>query len=363
MTRAAHRRKSVTSCEEGVTEGKDSSASEGSPRTPTTQGDFTCDRPGVIEHLPSTPDHERRSTTRVVIIAMTALLCVSCAPRDRQAAAVSVDVSSASALASSMAESQEAAAAESSASAVSAAPSNPGSGGSGEVASATPVAERENSPYVDAAADPPLASVNAFVGKFWGLSNETSMRGQFLAMSEFPAVYSLIGCAFNCRSSAFALPVADGPLTRVASGPGTVQWTFTQHGYYPGAKPTHLYPGQVYFTAAHNGPTPFLRELGFVEIPLGEMVGSGIQSFKVPASWPTPAFPFVGEVRLFPLGVKLPADFLPADGRTISSTTQLGIVLDMAGFPEVNGGFIVPKLAPVDAYQWAIASRGRFPLD
>jgi hypothetical protein len=44
---------------------------------------------------------------RVVIIAMSALLCVSCASQDRQAAPVSSDVSSASALPSSVAQSLE----------------------------------------------------------------------------------------------------------------------------------------------------------------------------------------------------------------------------------------------------------------
>jgi hypothetical protein len=119
----------------------------------------------------------------------------------------------------------------------------------------------------------------------------------------------------------------------------------------------------VYFTAARDGPTAWLRELGFVEIPLGEMAGSGIRSFKVPASWPTPVEPFVGELRLFPLGAKLPAGFLPADGRTILRETLLGSVLDTARFPEVNGRFAIPKLAPVDAYQWAIAARDAPPFD
>ena len=45
---------------------------------------------------------------RVVIVAMTALLCVSCAPQDRQAAPLPSDVSSASALPNSSAQSQEA---------------------------------------------------------------------------------------------------------------------------------------------------------------------------------------------------------------------------------------------------------------
>jgi hypothetical protein len=141
-----------------------------------------------------------------------------------------------------------------------------------------------------------------------------------------------------------------------------VKWLFTEDGNYPSSKPSHVFPGQVYFTAAQEGGSlTLLKDLGFVEIPLGAMVGSGIRSFKVPASWATPVKPYVGELRLFPVGVKLPAVFIPADGRTIAKQTELGNVLGMARFPEVYGGFTVPKLAPVDDYQWAIATLGVFP--
>ena len=297
---------------------------------------------------------------RVVIIAMTAVLCIACAPQDRQAAPLSSGASSASAQPSSVAESQDATAADSSASAVSPASADPDSGGSGEDASATPIPEAETGLTSGSPAQPPLASVNAFVGSR-ALFGEATMRGQFREISKFPAVYALIGCTFDCRTNAFALPVADGPLTRVASGPGPVQWTLTEDSYYPGEKPTHVYPGQVYFTAAQGRYPDSLKQMGFVEIALGEMVGSGIRSFKVPASWQTPVNPYIGEIRLFPLGAKLPADFIPADGRTVSSATPLGNLLVSEGFPEVNGTVVLPKLAPVDAYQWAIAARGVFP--
>jgi hypothetical protein len=298
---------------------------------------------------------------RVVIIAMTALLCVGCAQQDRQAAPVSSDVSSASAVPSSAGESEEAVPAQSSAPASGPASLNPSSEASAEDSSASPVADEEKGLKAGEAAAPPLASVSAFVGSL-DLNGEATMRGQFLKISEHPAVYELIGCSFDCRTGAFALPVADGPLTRIATGPGTAQWSFTYDSYYPNGKPTHVYPGQVYFTAVQQGEyIDSLKRLGFTEIPLGEMVGSGIRSLKVPASWPTPASPYVGELRLFPVGAKLPVAFIPADGRIIAKETQLGAVLASARFPEVNGGFVVPKMAPVDGYQWVIAARGVFP--
>jgi hypothetical protein len=104
-----------------------------------------------------------------------------------------------------------------------------------------------------------------------------------------------------------------------------------------------------------------IKELGFTEISLGELVGPGIRSFKVPGSWPAPANPYVGDMRLFPVGAKLPAVFIPADGRSVAKDSELGRVLGFIRFPSTNGGYAVPKLAPVDGYQWAIASRGEFP--
>lgn len=176
-------------------------------------------------------------------------------------------------------------------------------------------------------------------------------------------MYSLIGCEFGCRGSEFALPVADGPLTRLPAGPGTVQWSLTDESvYWPPEEPTHVYPGQVYFTAVQGDSfTRHIKDLGFTEIPLGEMVGPGIRSFKVPSSWPAPANPYVGELRLFPVGAKLPDVFVTADGRTVAKDTELGRVLGFIKFPPANGGYVVPKLAPVDGYQWAIAARGVFP--
>jgi hypothetical protein len=261
---------------------------------------------------------------RVVIIAMTALLCVACGQQDRQAAPVLSDVSP---------------------------------------ASATPLVEGQEAVFLDEATGFALASVNAFVGTF-DLSAETTMRGQFRSQNRFLTLYSLVGCEYGCRGSEFALPVADGPLTRLPAGTDTVQWSLTDDSsFWPPEEPTHVYPGQVYFTAVQGGTfTRSIKELGFTEIPLGEKVGPGIRSFKVPGSWPAPVNPYVGELRLFPLGAKLPAAFVPADGRVVAKDTELGRVLGFIKFPLANGRYVVPTLAPVDGYQWAIAARGFFPV-
>lgn len=212
------------------------------------------------------------------------------------------------------------------------------------------------------ASEPPLAAVSAYAVDLSFMRRQSSMQGQWASGRVFPALYSLLACAYDCRGQDFMLPIADGPLTKVTAGPGTVQWRMTTEGYYPGQWPSHVYPGQVYFTAANSGGIVGpLREKGFVEITLGEQVAEGLRAFVVPTTWPAPTMPAMGELRLFASGAPAPRGFVPADGRTVPVSSNVGRMLVDFGYASTGGAVALPDLKPIDGYRWMIATEGIFP--
>jgi len=285
----------------------------------------------------------------LVVVTLAAGALTACSGDSREAAAegsaapapagASVGASAAPAAESVGASAAPAAASDAGVSSASPAPASAVQGNSGEL---------------------PVAAIVAFA-VVPNMNSLTAMRGQFMPMSQYAALFSVIGCEFDCTADKFAVPTATGPWTQLPSGPDKVIWGMAYRGEYAADRPSHVYPGEVYFTAASGITDIRLKEKGFTGLNFGAQLGDGIRSFLTPASWPVNDKPFIGSLHLFAPGAKAQPNLIPADGRTVPATSKLGELLANYGFPVQSGKVAVPTLAPVDGYTWSITSDGRYP--
>lgn len=210
--------------------------------------------------------------------------------------------------------------------------------------------------------EPPLATMGLGAIPYFPRGFEAA-AGQLVSINQNQAVFALMGNTWggNGRTT-FALPRVTGPWAGVRTGNdgagSCLQWSVATRGFYP-SDPAHtVYPGEVYLSAAVNGPqrNSMLEAGAAIDPTISALLGPGFTAYAIPAGWPQPAEPpYLAELRLFSKSQPLPAGFVPADGSTIAGAGSDGLKQLL--------GDRLPRVVAPDGYQWAVSTQGIYPTN